>query len=940
MTINATGTYTDVLFGADDFNDYEWVLKPNNDPSPAYYYWASIMGWTNPAGGYIGGGYTGMQNLGGGGGFPFEQKCIIFSIGEGALDAETFISGGIIYDDFDGDPGRSTLLPYAWTVGHSYKFHVYRGATAVDGQWWNAEITDMTTSTTTQMSRIKVPLAWGGINGYTIHFTERFAGPNATCADVEYVSADFINQRMNPSTTPVSPVTVDPHYSTFGTCPNSDVSVISGGTRHRMGITGDLATIAESVTAPASPTAGGTYTVLLTYTSLVNAEPNSPQRNVLSATVPAALLASTAASGLTYRTREIVSGTPGAWSASTQIGTTRVARKSVTNWPTNTTHQIELTFAARTTAGSNDITSLVEYATADTGGTRQTIGSRSTTISVSAPTASGSSKPFISSVSPAEGAPAGGALVTLTGTDLNSLTGVKFGDAGNGTGLAIVNSTTATVTAPARAAGGGIVKVYSSESLSIPKLNILWPLASATSYSLNIKPLANDDAQFITNLQMQGSSGVSAGYVTIGLIPDCAPSSVINPALAGVKGIVLTAQAAGSVLAVRSGQPTPNPYATHDGAAVYHDNMGKTSGLARVPFEWQIGHTYRLTLAKGAAVTVGGTAGYEWSLTIADVGEGTLLTDYAVITLKTGQGDIATSSLKPTLGDPYGTFYPATRTYTSAEFTLLRVNGSTAPNSITPVTESPYQASTTVTDGWRIEDAIALDYPDFEYVVYTGPAPVITSLSPDHGASTGGTSVVITGTDFTDVTSVNFGSHPAASFVVNSSTQITAVTPSTGYGTSTVGVVVSTADGGPSNASNYTFDGITIPNDLVTVSYEITQPTADPTGGLLHKVLISCSTDDVLPPASGGVMRVAATVPSGLLGGSGATALSWRSRTVTSGAPGVWSASQNIGTTRVASKDYASWPTNQVQQIELSFIATTVEGSYDIPVAVTYVVEG
>lgn len=382
MAIGVSGTYTDVLFGADDFDEFEWVLTPNNDPSPAYYYWATQMGWTNPAGGYIGGGYTGMQNLGAG----FDDKCVLFSVGGGALDAESDDPEAILADDFDGGDGWSTRIPYDWVVGRSYRFRVYRGTTAGDGQWWNAEVTDLTTSTTTQISRIKVPLAWDGINGYTIHFTERYSGATDDCADVEYVSADFTGERMNASTTPVLPVTVDPHYSGLGTCPNSDIAPISGGTRHRMGIPGDLATVAHTITTtPTSPTAGGVYKVLLTATPLVNFEPHSPYRNVITATIPTGLMsgAGANAAAASFRTRQVDGGVPGVWSSSTNIGTTGVARKSVTDWPTTRQHQIELTFVAGNTADDFTIETVVEWATADSGGTRTLIGDDTVDITVS-----------------------------------------------------------------------------------------------------------------------------------------------------------------------------------------------------------------------------------------------------------------------------------------------------------------------------------------------------------------------------------------------------------------------------------------------------------------------------------------------------------------------------------------------------------------------------
>jgi hypothetical protein len=58
--------------------------------------------------------------------------------------------------------------------------------------------------------------------------------------------------------------------------------------------------------------------------------------------------------------------------------------------------------------------------------------------------------------------------------------------------------------------------------------------------------------------------------------------------------------------------------------------------------------------------------------------------------------------------------------------------------------------------------------------------PTITSFSPEAGISDGGTSVVITGTNFSygaGITSVKFGTTEADSFTVDSDTQITAVSP-------------------------------------------------------------------------------------------------------------------------------------------------------------------
>jgi hypothetical protein len=97
--------------------------------------------------------------------------------------------------------------------------------------------------------------------------------------------------------------------------------------------------------------------------------------------------------------------------------------------------------------------------------------------------------------------------------------------------------------------------------------------------------------------------------------------------------------------------------------------------------------------------------------------------------------------------------------------------------------------------------------------------PSVISLSPSSGSNQGGTSVTITGTNFTGATSVEFGGVEALSFTVNSSTQITAVNPP---GSGTVDVQVF-GPGGVS-ASN--------PGDLFTNISPVTVTGLSPAQGL------------------------------------------------------------------------------------------------------------
>jgi alpha-tubulin suppressor-like RCC1 family protein len=81
--------------------------------------------------------------------------------------------------------------------------------------------------------------------------------------------------------------------------------------------------------------------------------------------------------------------------------------------------------------------------------------------------------------------------------------------------------------------------------------------------------------------------------------------------------------------------------------------------------------------------------------------------------------------------------------------------------------------------------------------------PQVQKVEPRYGASAGGTSVTITGTNFNEVSSVKFGSTSATSFKVESETKITAISPA---GTGPVNVTVTTPIGTSATNSNDEFD--------------------------------------------------------------------------------------------------------------------------------------
>ena len=102
------------------------------------------------------------------------------------------------------------------------------------------------------------------------------------------------------------------------------------------------------------------------------------------------------------------------------------------------------------------------------------------------------------------------------------------------------------------------------------------------------------------------------------------------------------------------------------------------------------------------------------------------------------------------------------------------------------------------------------------------PAPGVTGIGPTFGPEAGGTTVTITGTDFSGATDVDFGSTAASAFSVDSPTQITAVAPA-GSGIRDVTVTTPSGTSAASRADLYTY----IPAPTVTGI----SPTSGPDSG-------------------------------------------------------------------------------------------------------------
>jgi len=127
------------------------------------------------------------------------------------------------------------------------------------------------------------------------------------------------------------------------------------------------------------------------------------------------------------------------------------------------------------------------------------------------------------------------------------------------------------------------------------------------------------------------------------------------------------------------------------------------------------------------------------------------------------------------------------------------------------------------------------------------PQPTVTGVSPSSGPTAGGTTLAITGSNFTGATAVLFGGTPAAGFIITSNTTLTAVTPVHAAGA--VSVAVQTPGGAGTLAGGYTYVSptitlapITLPDGTTGTAYSQTITASGGTAPYTYDV-----TTGVLP---------------------------------------------------------------------------------------------
>jgi IPT/TIG domain len=447
--------------------------------------------------------------------------------------------------------------------------------------------------------------------------------------------------------------------------------------------------------------------------------------------------------------------------------------------------------------------------------------------------------PTVAGISPAAGPLGGGTSVTITGSGFTSATAVDFGS-NRATELTVISPTTVTVESPPSTGAGPAdveVTTVGGTSAATPADQFAY-LAPPTLIDLNVVagPAAGG-----TSVTITGSGFTAATTVDFGTTPGTnltvvsdSEITVESPAGAGAVDVTVTTPGGTSVtseadvftyaptilaISPAAGKPAGGTFVTITGTGF--------TGRATVMFGTDPG-TVPIVVSS-TTMTVISPAGTGTVDVIVTIPTPTETSATSPADQYTYEGAPTVSGVSPTAG-PLGGYTLVTITgsgftdATAVDFgttpaTNLTVVSDTTITAYSPATATAGALDVTVTNPAGVSGQSSTDKFDYE------PRPTVSGLSVTSGPATGGTSVTISGTGFTNVTAVDFGANePATNVTVSSSgTSLTVESPAD---IGTVDVMVTT----PGGISAAAVDDLFTYGPAVT---SLSPASGAPTGGTL-----------------------------------------------------------------------------------------------------------
>jgi len=416
--------------------------------------------------------------------------------------------------------------------------------------------------------------------------------------------------------------------------------------------------------------------------------------------------------------------------------------------------------------------------------------------------------PIVTSVSPAQGAPAGGTPVTLTGSGFTGATAVRFGP-GLATNLVVVNSTQITARTPA---GTGTVKVTVTGPSGTSTQNVFFTYTTVAAPVLTTIGPASGPPSGGNTVTLNGTNLGGATQVLFGPNPATILTNtptqitVTAPAGAGTVSVVVTTPggtsnalaytyAVAPAPSLSSLSPVSGPTSGGNTVTINGTNL---SGATSVMFGINAAAILTNTATQITVTAPAGPASAV-SVNVTTPGGTSNPLPYFYITAPTVT-ELSTH-LGPATGGNTVTVFGSGLTLTSAvDFggnpaTAINVISDSQLTVTAPAGSGTVQVTVTTPGG---TSSTGTGNPHYTYL----GAPVLTSLNPPNGLDAGGDSVVLVGSNLTYTDSVTFGGVPA-SFAAISDTQVIAATPG---GPPGVVNVVAHTPAGNSNALPFTYD--------------------------------------------------------------------------------------------------------------------------------------
>ncbi len=404
--------------------------------------------------------------------------------------------------------------------------------------------------------------------------------------------------------------------------------------------------------------------------------------------------------------------------------------------------------------------------------------------------------PQIVSFSPTSGPV--GTVVTITGAFFTGTTSVMF----NGTNaiFTVDNAAQITATVPSGATTGQIkVTTPTGSALSTSSFTVT---AAGSPTISSFSPVSGPVGSqvVITGSNFTSASAVkfngttaaftvnSSTQITTTVPSGAATGTITVTTSAGTATSAINFTVTSSTPTITSFSPTSGPIGTQ---VLISGNNFTGATAVRFGSTNQPAFTVNSDIQVVTSVPSGATTG---KISI-DTPTGTA-TSQADFTVSAAGAPIITS-FSPQSGSPGSTV-----TLTGSNFTgttLVQFNGVSAGftvNSATQITTTVPNGSTTGLIS--VTNASGLGTSPGSFVV-TNPTPGVTSFTPTSGPT--GTSVTITGNNFTNATDVLFNGASATSYTVVNITQITATVPTTAT-TGPIGVV--NANGTGTSATDFT----------------------------------------------------------------------------------------------------------------------------------------